>query len=99
MHKLSNEEFDRLANLAKLEFGKEEKKEILSDLDKIIGFCEKLNSIPTMDIEPLVYVNTETNIVREDMVSNMLPKNIALKNAPSKDSDFFRVPKVLKPKN
>jgi len=99
MHKLSNEEFDRLANLAKLEFGKEEKKEILSDLDKIIGFCEKLNSIPTMDIEPLVYVNTETNIVREDMVSNMLAKNIALENAPSKDSDFFRVPKVLKPKN
>jgi aspartyl-tRNA(Asn)/glutamyl-tRNA(Gln) amidotransferase subunit C len=99
MHKLSNEEFDRLANLAKLEFGTEEKKEILSDLDKIIGFCEKLNTIPTLDIEPLVYVNTETNIVREDKVNNMLPKNIALQNAPSKDSDFFRVPKVLKPKN
>jgi len=43
-----------------------------------------------------VYINEEVNKLREDKVGKHLPKEKALKNAPDKDSDYFKVPTVLK---
>jgi aspartyl-tRNA(Asn)/glutamyl-tRNA(Gln) amidotransferase subunit C len=98
MPKISEKEFERLANLAKLKFSEKEREILLHDLDEIILFCEKLNQIPTDNVEPMIYVNPETNVVRHDMVGDMIDKQTALQNAPAKDSDFFRISKVMKPK-
>lgn len=91
-----NEELvDRIATLAKLEFNGEEKKEIVSDLNRIISFVEKLNELDTTGVEPLVYMTDETNVLREDIAQKNISKEEALKNSPDHDSDFFRVAKVL----
>ena len=66
------------------------------DLNKILAFVDELNTLNTDDIEPLVYINEEVNKLREDKVGEHLPKEEALKNAPDKDSDYFKVPTVLK---
>ena len=86
---------DRIATLAKLEFSGTQKKEIISDLNQIISFVEKLNELDTTGVEPLVYMTDETNVLRPDVSEKTISKDEALKNSPDHDSDFFRVPKVI----
>jgi len=86
---------NKLSGLAKLEFDKESKKDIIDDLNKIIQFVEKLNELDTEGVEPLTYMTKEVNTLRDDVAKNSITKEDALKNAPQKDSDYFIVPKVL----
>jgi len=86
----------KIARLARLEFSGTEKENIKSDLKKILDFMEKLNEIDTSDIEPLSYVSEKTNVMRKDKVIKTITKEEALKNAPSKTTDYFKVPKVIK---
>lgn len=65
------------------------------DMDKILGFVAKIDELNLEGVEPLVYLSEERNVLREDRSSTILSKDEALKNAPNKDSDYFRVPKVL----
>ena len=93
--KITDKKIDELAHLARLEFQGDKKEKIKEDLEKILGFCEQLNSVNTDGIEPLIYLSDATNKLREDIVITDITKRDALKNAPKKDSDFFRVPKVI----
>ncbi len=86
---------DDLAHLSRLEFEKEAEVKIISDLNKILCFVEKLNELDTENVEPLIYMTDEYNVMREDEVVISLTQQEALKNAPKKDSDYFKVPKVL----
>ena len=87
---------EKLAKLSQLDFSQEAKRKMEQDLNKILAFVDELNTLNTDDIEPLVYINEEVNKLREDKVGEHLPKEEALKNAPDKDSDYFKVPTVLK---
>ena len=87
---------DKVAGLAKLEFDEAAKEKMVSDMNKMISFIDKLKEIDTQSIEPLVYMSEETNVLRADDVGEHSSKDNALKNAPEKDSDYFKVPKVLK---
>ena len=94
--KVNDELVDRLAELAKLEFDDESRKKIEADLERIIGFIDKLNELDTENVEPLVHMTSVTNDFREDEVKTDLDKEVALNLAPLKDSDYIKVPKVLK---
>ncbi|MDB3926850.1 Asp-tRNA(Asn)/Glu-tRNA(Gln) amidotransferase subunit GatC [Flavobacteriales bacterium] len=87
---------DKLARLSQLEFNSDTKAKMEDDLNKILAFVDKLNEVDTENIEPLIYLNEEKNKLRDDEIGEHLPKEKALKNAPSKDSDYFKVPTVLK---
>lgn len=92
-----NDEFiDKLADLAKLEFDAKSKEDIKKDLKNMIVFVEKLNELDLKDVEPIEYIAGEQNVMRNDIAEKTLTKAEALKNAPLKDSDYFKVPKVLK---
>jgi len=97
--KVSKETVDRLAELSRLEFSETEKEQIRNDLEKIVGFVEKLGELPVDDVEPLVYMSEEQNVTRADVPQQTLGLEDALKNAPRKDSDYIRVPKVLEKKD
>jgi len=92
---ITNDMVDKLADLAKLEFNGEEKEKLKGDLNKIITFIDKLNELDTDRIEPLIFMSEEKNILREDEVKQIITHEEAMKNAPAKDSDYFRVPKFL----
>jgi len=92
---INNETVDKLANLAKLEFSAEEKENIKKDLSSIITWIDKLNELNTDDVEPLIYMSNEVNVLRKDEKHNSATHEEALLNAPKKDSDYYRVPKVL----
>ncbi len=94
--KLSKEEVDKLAHLARLDFSEAEKEAIVNDMDKILGFVDKINELDLEGVEPLIYLSEERNVLRKDEAQDLVTKDEALKNAPDRDTDFFRVPKVLK---
>lgn len=86
---------DKLATLSKLEFDVVSKQEIKSDLNKILNFMEKLNELDTEGIEPLMYINEDVNVFREDTVNYPITKVEALMNAPLKDTNYIKVPKFV----
>ena len=94
--KIDSKLVDKLAQLSQLEFDEKGKTQMTSDLNKILALVNKLEELDTENVEPLVYLNTETNVLSEDQVGQHLSKNDALKNGPDKDSDYFKVPTVLK---
>lgn len=93
--KISEELVNHIAHLARLEFEGEKKQAILKDMENIIAFMDKLSEIPTNEVEPLIFMTDEVNRLREDIASETITHNEALQNAPKKDSDYFRIPKVL----
>lgn len=93
--KIEKSTVDQLAELCKLEFNDIEKEKIAGDLEKIVGFIEKLNELDVEHVEPLVYMSDEVNVLRPDEVKQDLELKDVLENAPKKDSDYIRVPKVL----
>jgi aspartyl-tRNA(Asn)/glutamyl-tRNA(Gln) amidotransferase subunit C len=86
----------RLAELSKLSFSENEETEMVDGLNEMIAFVDKLKELDTSNVEPLVFMSDETNVLREDLVDAPISQAEALKNAPSKDMYYFRVPKVIK---
>jgi aspartyl-tRNA(Asn)/glutamyl-tRNA(Gln) amidotransferase subunit C len=92
---ISEETILHIAKLARLEFRGEELESIRKDMEKIIGFMDNLSAIDTSHVEPLIFMSDERNVLRDDIASTTVSKDEALMNAPKKDSDYFRIPKVL----
>jgi len=92
---ITPKKIDELAHLARLEFDAEQKIKIKSDLERIVGFFDKLSEVDTNNVEPLIYMSDRQNNLREDLVKEEINQKQALKNAPSKDSDYFKVPKFI----
>ena len=93
--KITEDIVAHIAHLARLEFKGENKEAITEDLERITTFMGKLQEIDTDGVEPLIYMTNEMNHLREDIVKESVSHEDALKNAPKKDSDYFRIPKVL----
>lgn len=87
---------EKLAELSMLKFNETEKEEIKADLQKMIGFIDKLQELDTTGVEPLMHMSEEVNVLREDVPGEMLTQEQALKNAPRHDNQYFKVPKVIK---
>ena len=87
---------DKLAHLARLRFEDNEKEEIRNDLQRMIGFVEKLNELDLTGISPLMHLGEEENVLREDEIKGAITRNEALKNAPVHNEEFIMVPKVIK---
>ena len=94
--KIDNELVDKLADLSKLEFDEQGKEGLKKDLQKILDMVERLKEVNVDGVEPLIYMTDEKNVLRKDVVKDTVTKEEALLNAPQRDSDYFKVPKVIK---
>src|SRR6185436_16625844 len=94
-NKIDIKTVDEIAHLARLEFDASTKPGILNDMNRMLGFVEKLNELDTENVEPLIYMTQEKNVLRPDEPEISLSQKEALKNAPKKDSDYFKAPKVI----
>ena len=87
---------EEVAHLARLEFADDAAKQsIASDMNKMLDFVNQLNKIDTKGVEPLIYMTDEENTLRVDEVKETISQKEALLNAPKKDSDYFKAPKVI----
>jgi len=94
--KIDNELVDKLAELAKLEFDETAKAETIINLNKMVAMISKIDELDLKGMLPLKYMTSEHNVWREDVIQSEITKAEILHNAPVKDSDYIKVPKVLK---
>jgi aspartyl-tRNA(Asn)/glutamyl-tRNA(Gln) amidotransferase subunit C len=87
-----------VAHLARLEFDAAGEQAMITDMNRMLGFVEQLNLLNTDNVEPLIYMTDEVNHLREDVIAEPLSQVAVLGNAPKKDSDYFKVPKVVEKK-
>jgi len=93
--KISKEEIEHIAVLARLSLSEEEKDLFGSQLSSILDYMEKLNELDTKGIEPTSHVLSLSNVMRDDIPRPSIPKEDALMNAPDHTEKFFRVPKII----
>ena len=87
---------NHLSKLDKLKFDKKSSAKIKLELSKIINFIDIISNVDTDNITPLIYMSDEINVLRDDEIKNKVSQQDALKNAPQKDSDYFKAPTVFK---
>ena len=93
---VSDKTIEELSHLARLRFNEEEKQSVKNDLQNMIAFVEQLNEIDTTGVEPILHMSDTVNVLREDVVTGSVRREEAIKNAPLKDEEFFKVPTVIK---
>ncbi|HET7178733.1 MAG TPA: Asp-tRNA(Asn)/Glu-tRNA(Gln) amidotransferase subunit GatC [Chryseosolibacter sp.] len=93
--KINRELLDKIAHLSRLEFDEKDAEKMMQDMTDIVNWVEKLNEVDTHGVEPLTTMSHEVNALRDDVVKEHLSHERALRHAPKKDADYFRVPKVL----
>ena len=92
---IDKETLQKIAHLSRLELKEEDTDKMLSDMNNMLQFVEKLKEVNTEGIEPLTTMSYEINALREDDLKPHLDHERALESAPKRDDHYFRVPKVL----
>ncbi|EDM36860.1 glutamyl-tRNA(Gln) amidotransferase subunit C [Pedobacter sp. BAL39] len=93
--KIDRQTIDKVANLARIAIEDTEAENLMADMNKILTFMEKLNELDTTGVAPLVYMNAEENVWREDVVRQEITVGEGLKNAALHNESFFMVPKII----
>ncbi|MCL4155155.1 UNVERIFIED_CONTAM: hypothetical protein GTU68_007195 [Idotea baltica] len=93
--KIDDALISRLATLSKLSYEGAEREQIKIDLERMLNLCARLEEIDTEGVQPLVHMTQEHNRLRPDVIESNVTQEEALMNAPSKDSYYFKVPKVI----
>ncbi|WP_026135723.1 Asp-tRNA(Asn)/Glu-tRNA(Gln) amidotransferase subunit GatC [Nafulsella turpanensis] len=93
--KIDKATLQKIAHLARLDFEEAGADKMVADMTEILDWVEKLNELDTDGVEPLTNMSAEQNVLREDEAKEPLSHERGLLNAPKKDSDYFRVPKVM----
>jgi aspartyl-tRNA(Asn)/glutamyl-tRNA(Gln) amidotransferase subunit C len=84
-----------VAKLARIKLTGEEIERLSSQLGDILKYVEKLNKVDTSSVEPTSHVLSLKNVYRKDKIKKSLDVKDALKNTPSKEGDFFKVPRII----
>lgn len=94
--KIDEATLDRIASLARLDMGDPAARaSMLEGMQRVIDFVEALNTADTRGVEPLVFMTEEEDVLREDLARTEMAREEILANAPVKDSDYFKVPRVV----
>jgi len=92
---LTKEQVEHVALLARLELSDEEKEKYATQLSAILEYAEALNKVDTENVPPTAHVLPLKNVFREDRVCDHLANEKALANAPDREGNYFRVPRIL----
>lgn len=94
------EQVERVAELARLELTPDEAGRMLRDLNNILDYVAELNELDTKGVVPLAQVSeleaaADASVVREDALEASLDRATVAAEAPETDGVFFKVPKVI----
>ena len=94
--KIDEATLDHVAELARLDLSDRSVRDsMLQDMQRVINFVEVLAQVDTTGVEPLIFMTEAHDRLRPDVAVPGLSREQALANAPVKDSDYFKVPKVV----
>ncbi len=93
--KIDQAQVRKFARLSRLDLTDDEVEEFTGQLSAVLDYVEKMNELDTTGVEPLAHCLPISNVLREDSVKESLGTEKTLANAPQRDEDFFKVPKIL----
>lgn len=93
--RISREEVQHVARLARLTLAEEEKTRMGEELSSILGYVDQLRELDTSAVEPTSHAIPMVNVMRPDEVRPSYPVEAMLQNAPERDGDLIRVPKII----
>ena len=93
--KIDHARVKKVAGLSRLELTGAEIAEFASQLSAILGYVEKMNELDTENVQPLAHCMPVINCFRPDCVKQSLGTEAALANAPQRDGQFFKVPRII----
>ena len=88
-------DIEHVAKLARLELTDQEKERLRSELGAILEHAAKVGEVATADVEPTAYAIPRANVLRPDEVKDSLSVEDVLANAPEREDDRFKVPKIV----
>ena len=92
---VSKEELLHIANLADLKIKDEEVDKYLNNLQDILNYTELLNSMNLDELDETIGANDSSNVFRKDEIAQFDNKEGIMANAPEKERNMFKIPKVL----
>jgi len=84
-----------VANLARIGLDDKELGDFTKQLDRILEYVHKIKKLDVSKLEPTSHVLEMKNVYREDRVKDSLPASEAMKNAPAKEGNLFKVKKII----
>lgn len=85
---------EHVAKLARLALSEEEKSKFSKQLTDILKYVEQMNEVDTTGVEPMSSALDFSNVMREDVVKYENTREELMQNAPEREGDFFKVPKI-----
>lgn len=92
---VSREDLLHIANLARLKIEDHEIDEYLKNLQDILDFADVVNKAGADDLDITIGANEAKNVFRKDEIKVFEDHEALLQNAPSKENDMFKIPKVI----
>ncbi len=94
--KISKQEVENVARLARLELSSDEVERMTKKLDSILGYVAKLDELDTTGVAVTTHTQNINNAFRDDEVRPSLSREMALQNGPVHNEEAFVVPKIIK---
>ena len=95
MVKITKEEVKKVAHLARLELNENEINCHADQLEKILEYIKQLEKIDTHDVPCTTRAIEVINVFRKDEKKNSDCKQELLELSPSREDDYFKVPKII----
>lgn len=92
---ISRDEVLHVARLARLELTEAEVEKFTDQLSQILEHASIISRLELEGVEPLTHAVDRRNVYREDRVESGLSREEALRNAPSQESDSFKIPPII----
>ena len=93
--KIDEAQVRKVAMLGRLDLTDEEVRQFTGQLEAVLAYMDKMNELDTEGVEPLAHCLPISNCLRADEVRPSMGADAALANAPQRDGDYFKVPKIL----
>ncbi len=95
MSKITPDDVLKVAKLSRLTLADNEVETYTSQLEQILGYFEQLEEVDTTNVIPTTRAVEVVNVVRDDTVLATNVREELLNQAPQREGNFFRVPKIL----
>ncbi len=95
-NKISLTDLEHIAKLARITLTETEKNTFLPQLESVLEYLDVLDRVDTSNIKPTYRVNEQSNILREDIILESLPQDIALSTAAGTKDGYFVVTNTIK---
>ncbi|MFH2092002.1 MAG: Asp-tRNA(Asn)/Glu-tRNA(Gln) amidotransferase subunit GatC [Pseudomonadota bacterium] len=94
--KISREEVEKMAHLARLEIDDSQTEKLAEQLSHILQYIDKLKDVDVEGVKLSSDAAFMNNVLRQDQVKSSPGPNVTLANAPERDGDFYTVPRIVK---